>query len=55
MSADSAAEARICEGRRAISSELRELGSRRLRSEDLVILSGHISRLTIGDSVWPIT
>jgi hypothetical protein len=53
MRADSAADARICEGRRAISfgNPSNFFGTDR-GSKILVIKTGHIIRLTIGEMVY---
>ena len=54
MSANSAAEARICEGRSAISFGNRSnLAGADLGPKIFAIMSGHISLLIMGDTVWP--
>jgi hypothetical protein len=54
MSADSAAEARICEGRSAISfGNCSNLAGADFGPNIFAIMSGHISLLTMGESVWP--
>ena len=54
MSANSAAEARICEGRSAISfGKPSNFAGADRGPKIFAIISGHISRLIIGETVWP--
>ena len=56
MSSDSAADARIWEGRSAISfGNCSNLAGSGLGPKIFAIMSGHIKLLMMGDRVWPRT